>query len=176
MQKFPNLKDPYHFIATLGGIGLIPVAPGTFGSIFAWVVFIFMSHFINMLVLTIASLFFAIWICEKVTKDLIEKDHKSIVIDELIGMWISLMPVIYIASTQRDRTIYVVVALILFRFFDILKPYPINIVDKKMKNGVGVMLDDIIAGLFTLLIIIGIYINNKTNNIVNYVIYYISRK
>ena len=57
-----------------------PVAPGTFGSIFAWVVFILISHFINMLVLTIASLFFAIWICEKVTKDLIEKDHKSIVV------------------------------------------------------------------------------------------------
>ena len=104
MQKFPNLKNPYHLIATLGGIGLIPVAPGTFGSIFAWIVFIFISHFINMLVLTIASLFFAIWICEKVTKDLIEKDHKSIVIDELVGMWISLMPAIYIVSTQKDRT------------------------------------------------------------------------
>ena len=148
MQKFPNLKDPYHFIATLGGIGLIPLAPGTFGSIFAWVIFIFISHFINMFALTIVSLFFAIWICEKVTKDLIEKDHKSIVIDELIGMWISLTPVIYIASTQKDRTIYAVIALILFRFFDILKPFPISYFDQKMKNGFGVVIDDCIAGIF----------------------------
>ena len=148
MQKFPNLKDPYHFIATLGGIGLIPLAPGTFGSIFAWVVFIFISHFINMFALTIASLFFAIWICEKVTKDLIEKDHKSIVIDELIGMWISLIPVIYIVSTQKDRTIYAVIAFILFRLFDILKPFPISYFDKKMKNGFGIVIDDCIAGIF----------------------------
>ena len=151
MQKFPNLKNPYHLIATLGGIGLIPVAPGTFGSIFAWVVFIFIAHFINMLVLTIASLFFAIWICEKVTKDLIEKDHKSIVIDELIGMWISLLPVIYIASSQKDRTIYAVVALILFRFFDILKIFPANVIDKKMKNSLGVLLDDLIASIYTII-------------------------
>ena len=148
MQKFPNLKNPFHFIATLGGIGLIPVAPGTFGSIFAWVVFIFISHFINMLTLTIVSLFFAIWICEKVTKDLIEKDHQSIVIDELIGMWISLIPLIYIASTQKDRIIYAVMALILFRFFDILKPFPISYFDQKMKNGFGIVIDDCIAGIF----------------------------
>ena len=148
MQKFPDLKNPYHFIATLGGIGLIPVAPGTFGSIFAWVVFIFISHFINMIFLTIASLFFAIWLCEKVTEDLIEKDHKAIVIDELIGMWISLLPVIYIASSQKDRTIYAVVALILFRFFDILKPFPISYFDQKIKNSFGIVIDDCIAGIF----------------------------
>ena len=148
MQKFPDLKNPYHFIATLGGIGLIPVAPGTFGSIFAWVVFIFISHFINMIFLTIASLFFAIWLCEKVTEDLIEKDHKAIVIDELIGMWISLIPVIYIASTQEDRTIYAVIALILFRFFDIAKPFPISYFDQKIKNGFGIVIDDCIAGIF----------------------------
>ena len=101
-----------------------------------------------MLVLTIASLFFAIWICEKVTKDLIEKDHKSIVLDELVGMWISLMPAIYIVSTQKDRTIYAVIALILFRLFDILKPFPISYFDKKMKNGFGIVIDDCIAGIF----------------------------
>ena len=148
MQKFPDLKNPYHFIATLGGIGLIPVAPGTFGSIFAWVVFIFISHFINMIFLTTVSLFFAIWLCEKVTEDLIEKDHKAIVIDELIGMWISLIPVIYIASTQEDRTIYAVIALILFRFFDIAKPFPISYFDQKIKNGFGIVIDDCIAGIF----------------------------
>ena len=64
MQKFPNLKNIYHLIATLGGIGLIPIAPGTFGSIFAWAIFIFMAHLLgksSILILTIISIFFAIW-------------------------------------------------------------------------------------------------------------------
>ena len=148
MQNFLNLKNPYHFIASLGGIGLIPFAPGTFGSIFAWVIFIFLSHFLNMIILTTVSTFFAIWVCNKTIKDLIEKDHKSIVIDELVGMWIALTPVIYIASDQKDRTIYAVLALIFFRAFDILKPFPISYYDKKFKNGFGIVFDDCIAGIF----------------------------
>ena len=112
-----------------------------------WVIFIFLSHFINMIIITIISIFFAMWICNKTIKDLIEKDHKSIVIDELVGMWIALMPAIYIASDQKDRTIYAVLALILFRVFDILKPFPISYYDKKLKNGFGIVFDDCIAGI-----------------------------
>tara|TARA_B100001113_G_C21070743_1_gene605465 strand:+ start:476 stop:970 length:495 start_codon:yes stop_codon:yes gene_type:complete len=151
MQKFPNLKNIYHLTATLIGIGLIPLAPGTFGSIFAWLIFIFISHLIstaNMLILTIFSIFFAVWICEKASKDLIEKDHKSIVIDELAGMWIALIPVLYFATDQHERTVYAVSALILFRIFDIFKPYPISYFDQKIKNGFGIVLDDLIAGIF----------------------------
>jgi len=149
MQNFLDLKNPYHFIASLGGIGLIPFAPGTFGSIFAWVIFIVLSHFINMFVLTLIAIFFAIWICDKAIKNLIEKDHKSIVIDELVGMWIALIPVIYIAYNQKERIIYAILAILLFRIFDILKPYPISYFDKKLKNGFGIVLDDCIAGIFS---------------------------
>ena len=124
MQNFPNLKNPLHFIATLGGLGKIPIAPGTFGSIFAWFVFIFLSHYINMIFLTFAVGIFSVWICEKITKDLVIKDHKSIVIDELVGTWISLLPVLFIADDRYERIVYAAIALILFRFFDILKPYP----------------------------------------------------
>ena len=53
MQKFPNLKDPYHFIATLGGLGLSPIGPGTVGSIFGWFIFIVLSHFISAIALII---------------------------------------------------------------------------------------------------------------------------
>jgi len=151
MQKFPNLKNIYHLIATLGGIGLIPIAPGTFSSIFAWAIFIFMAHLLgksSILILTIISIFFAIWICEKVSRNLVEKDHKSIVIDELAGMWVSLIPVVYLASDQYERTVYTVSALILFRIFDILKPYPISYFDQKFKNGFGIVFDDLIAGIF----------------------------
>ena len=149
MSEFPNLKKPYDFIASLGGIGLIPFAPGTFGSIFAWLVFVIMSHFVNMLIYTIAIVFIAIWVCEKASVNLIQKDHKSIVIDELAGMWVALVPVIYFASNQFERIIYACLALVFFRAFDILKPFPISYFDKKYKNGFGIVLDDIIAGIFS---------------------------
>ena len=149
MQNFPNLKNPLHFIATLGGLGKIPIAPGTFGSIFAWFVFIFLSHYINMIFLTFAVGIFSVWICEKITKDLVIKDHKSIVIDELVGTWISLLPVLFVADDRYERIIYAAMALILFRFFDILKPYPISFFDKEYKNGLGIVLDDVIAGIFS---------------------------
>lgn len=149
MSEFPNLKKPYDFIASLGGIGLIPLAPGTFGSIFAWFVFVIMSHFVDMLIYTICIVFIAIWVCEKASVNLIQKDHKSIVIDELAGMWVALVPVIYFASDQLDRIIYACLALVFFRVFDILKPFPISYFDKKYKNGFGIVLDDIIAGIFS---------------------------
>ena len=149
MSEFPNLKKPYDFIASLGGIGLIPLAPGTFGSIFAWFVFVIMSHFVDMLIYTICIVFIAIWVCEKASVNLTQKDHKSIVIDELAGMWVALVPVIWFASDQLERIIYACLALIFFRVFDILKPFPISYFDKKYKNGFGIVLDDIIAGIFS---------------------------
>ena len=149
MSEFPNLKKPYDFIASLGGIGLIPLAPGTFGSIFAWFVFVIMSHFVDMLIYTICIVFIAIWVCEKASVNLIQKDHKSIVIDELAGMWVALVPVIYFASDQSERIIYACLALLFFRVFDILKPFPISYFDKKFKNGFGIVLDDLIAGIFS---------------------------
>ena len=147
MSNFPNLKKPYDILASLGGIGLIPFAPGTFGSIFAWIAFIIISHFVNMLILTIVIIILSIWVCEKVSKDLFEKDHKSIVIDELAGMWVALLPVIYFASSQNERITYAILALVFFRFFDILKPFPVSYFDQKYKNGFGIVFDDIIAGI-----------------------------
>jgi len=151
MQKFPNLKDPYHFLATLGGLGLSPIGPGTVGSIFGWAIFIVLSHYINAAHLAILTLFviiFSVYISSIATKDLIEKDHKSIVIDELAGIWLAMIPVIFIASSQYERSTYAFLALIIFRIFDILKPYPISYIDKNFKNGLGVVLDDLIAAIF----------------------------
>lgn len=149
MSKFPDLKNPIHFIATLGGIGKIPIAPGTWGSIFGFIVFIYVSHYVDMLIVVILSIPFSIWICEKASINLIEKDHKSIVIDELVGIWVALAPALYL-STQSSRTLYVVLALIFFRIFDILKPFPISYFDKNYKNGLGIVLDDLIAGVMAI--------------------------
>ena len=149
MSKFPDLKNPIHFIATLGGIGKIPIAPGTWGSIFAFFLFIYISHYVDMLIVVILSIPFSIWICEKASINLIEKDHKSIVIDELVGIWIALIPALYL-STQTSRTSYAVFALIFFRLFDILKPFPVSYFDKNFKNGLGIVLDDLIAGIMAI--------------------------
>ena len=149
MSKFPDLKNPIHFIATLGGIGKIPIAPGTWGSIFAFFIFIYISHYVDMLIVVILSIPFSIWVCEKASVNLIEKDHKSIVIDELVGIWIALVPALYL-STQTSRTSYAVLALIFFRLFDILKPYPVSYFDKNFKNGLGIVLDDLIAGIMAI--------------------------
>ena len=154
MKKFPNLKDPFHFAATLGGIGMVPIAPGTFGSITAWIIFVYLSHLIsmiNMLILTITFFILSIWICSEASKDLENKDHKSIVIDELVGMWIALLPVLIIANSQYERTVYALAALVLFRFFDILKPFPISYFDKNYKNGIGIVIDDVISGLIAII-------------------------
>ena len=77
MQKFPNLKNPHHFLATLGGIGLFPLAPGTIGSIFGWVIFIILSHYVNMIFATIFIVFLAIYVTNIATKDLLKKDKDS---------------------------------------------------------------------------------------------------
>ena len=107
-----------------------------------------------MLSLNFLAFLLAIWVCEYISKDLEEKDDKSIVIDELVGMWIALMPAIYFADTQSERTIIAILALILFRVFDILKPFPISYFDQRFKNGFGIVIDDVIAGIITLLTLI----------------------
>ena len=154
MMKFPNLKNPFHLAATLGGIGLVPIAPGTVGSVVAWLIFVYLSHFIsliNMIILTISFCFLSIWICNQASKNLENKDHKSIVIDELVGMWIALLPVLFIANSQSERTVYALAALIFFRLFDILKPFPISYFDKNCKNGFGIVIDDVISGLIAII-------------------------
>ena len=152
MQKFPNLKNPFHFLATLGGIGLVPLAPGTAGSIFGWILFIILSHYVGMytfLVLIGFVMILAVISSSKASKDLVEKDHKSIVIDELAGIWVAMYPVLFVASTQYERSLYAILALIFFRLFDIFKPYPISYIDKNFKNGLGIVLDDLIAGIYS---------------------------
>ena len=121
------------------------------GSIFGWFIFIALSHFISaigLVTLTTFIIVISVYISTIVTKDLIEKDHKSIVIDELAGIWLAMTPVIFIASSQYERSIYALLALIIFRIFDISKPFPISYIDKNFKNAFGVVLDDLIAAIF----------------------------
>ena len=156
MSKFPNLKKPSHIVATLGGVGNAKYAPGTWGSLVALLCFIFISHQnLNIEFLVAGITIFAVYISEIVSVDLIEKDHKAIVIDELAGMWIAAYPAIHYSS-QDERIVFVVLAFILFRIFDITKPFPISYIDRNIKGGLGIVLDDVVAGLIAALLATGL--------------------
>jgi len=142
------------FILTGFYIGKIKYAPGTFGTLLAIPMFLLIQDLSLISKILFVFLFFLLSLFLLNTsykrKVFDEIDDKSIVIDEIIGY---LVFIIFFENTLFDLTI----GFLLFRLFDIIKPYPISLIDKKMKNALGVILDDIIAGLFsgiTLFIII----------------------
>ena len=142
------------FILTGFYIGKIKYAPGTFGTLLAVPLFLLIQDLNLISKILFVFLFFLLSLfllnISYKRKVFDEIDDKSIVIDEIIGY---LVFIIFFENTLFDLT----VGFLLFRLFDIIKPYPISLIDKKMKNALGVILDDIIAGLFsgiTLFIII----------------------
>ena len=154
MNNFPQLQRPSHLLATLFGVGLLPFAPGTWGSIAGLLIYMYLVVYLSLGAQTIISLtvvitIFSIWICYLATKDLesADRDQKSIVIDELAGLWIALMPIAGLLMI-KEVLVYGLLAFVLFRMFDIWKPFPISLIDKNMKNGLGVVLDDLIAGIY----------------------------
>ena len=153
-SNFPNYKNPFDYVSTLFGVGLIRFAPGTWGTLFS--VFLWLLFFEKLSSNTIAVLLtviLAIVCCHFSSKDLNNKDQKAIVIDELAGMWVALLicsPLIESNYNKDDVYGYVNVFIVFlaFRFFDILKPFPISYFDKNLKNGFGIVFDDLVAGIF----------------------------
>jgi phosphatidylglycerophosphatase A len=134
-------------IATLGFLGYIPFGPGTLGSLCALALFLLAdlplyAHVTLILAGTIVGIF-ASTVAEKLLK---EKDSKKIIIDEFIGFYVS---VFYLPKTWG----FAVAAFLLFRFFDILKPLFIAKLEKTLSNGLGIMADDILAGIYTNIIL-----------------------
>ena len=132
-------------------IGDIKIAPGTMGSIFTMTVWYFIP---NLLVLQfsiiISVLILALFLCYNFDKSNDEKDPKYIVIDESVGMMISLLMI------PKTLSLYLL-CLILFRFFDILKPSIINR-SENISNGIGIVADDVLSGALTFIVVFG-YIN-----------------
>ena len=146
------------------GIGYSKYASGTVASFVTCVIFYSLysvgylaSRGIYLICIIIIIFFLSILIIDKFSDVFDKKDAKEIVIDEFVGQNIPLFFLLFIplntATYNKDFMILIVLSFIFFRFFDILKPYPINLIDKKMKNGLGVMLDDVIAGIFSALLI-----------------------
>lgn len=131
-------------LATGLGTGYSPKVPGTFGSILAILVYLIIDKEVFILY-TIVLIISSFYIGNKAEKIFKEKDCQKITIDELVGMSI---PLLFIPN----NTIYILLALILFRFFDILKIYPANKIEK-INGSIGLIGDDIVAGIYTTIVI-----------------------
>jgi phosphatidylglycerophosphatase A len=149
-------RHPSRWIALGFGSGLSPMAPGTVGTLWAWVTFLVFDHWLDDAawgVVIGASIALGIWACTRCAQDLAVADPGAIVWDEVVAFWIVLwlvMPTPWWAQ---------LIAFVLFRAFDVLKPGPVGWVDKRFKSargwmqGVGVLADDLVAALCTLLVI-----------------------
>lgn len=144
-----DLTQPIQFLALGFGSGLAPKAPGTFGTLAAIPVFLLLIMLLpTPLPYALVVIFLGlagIYICGKAADDVGVHDHPAIVWDEFVGFFITMFMVP--VSWQS-----ILVGFILFRIFDIFKPWPISFIDKKMTGGLGIMFDDVIAGIFALAI------------------------
>ena len=140
------LKNPLHFLALGFGSGLLPKAPGTYGTLAAIPIFILLTNlsFFYYIAATIFITVIGIYICSYTSKALGVHDHSGIVIDEIAGYLITMIAV-------PAEILWIAIGFVLFRIFDILKPWPISWVDKNIHGGFGIMLDDVLAGLLALM-------------------------
>ena len=132
------------FLAFGFGSGLSPKAPGTVGTLVAIPLYLLVSGLSLPLytAFVVAATLFGIWVCGKASKELKVHDHPGIVWDEFAGFWVAMWAL-------PANIVTIAAAFVVFRFFDIVKPWPIRFYDKNLDGGLGIMLDDIIAGFFT---------------------------
>ena len=150
---------------TFLGVGYIKLASGTFASLFTSIIFFYLFRFyisieyFSILCLTIILLFtYSLYAIKTIENEFEQKDARQIVIDEVIGQSIPILFIEYIAylktqSFGADLYLYIA-SFFLFRFFDILKPFPIRYFDKNYKNSFGILFDDILAGAYTLILLL----------------------
>ena len=138
-------RNPVHLLAFGLGSGAMPFAPGTFGTLLAIPLFLLMQPLALWLYLLITLLLglVGIWLCGKTARDLGVHDHSGIVWDEIVGYLITMIAV-------PAGWPWVLAGFLLFRLFDILKPWPIGWADRRVHGGLGIMLDDVLAGLMAL--------------------------
>ncbi len=143
------VSHPAHFLALGFGSGLPRIAPGTWGTLFAWASFIVVARYLGdrIWLLIAAALVLGIWAAQVTGRHLSDADSGHIVIDEIVAFWIVLA---MLPAPGVGQQLW---AFMLFRLFDITKPPPIRGLDAHLKNGVGVMLDDLVAAFYALLVL-----------------------
>lgn len=145
------LKNPVHLLAFGFGSGAAARAPGTWGSLAAiplWYAFAWLPWPAYWAVVLVAFLV-GIWLCGKTATDLKVHDHGGIVWDEFVGMWIVL-------GVFPDQIVGVLMAFALFRLFDVVKPWPISWLDDRLPGGLGIMIDDVVAGFMAMAALLAI--------------------
>ena len=141
-------RNPVHILAFGFGSGLAPKAPGTFGTAAAVLLYVLFPpmHWSVYLALILVTFLAGIWICGKTSKDMGIHDHGGIVWDEFVGYWITMF-------MAPEGWQWILAGFVVFRVLDILKPWPIKWADSRIKGGLGIMLDDVIAGIIGALFI-----------------------
>ena len=145
-----SLLNPVHLLAVGFGSGLIHPAPGTWGSlagIFIGVILLALLGTKTFLILTALCFALGCYLCQKTADDMGVHDHGTIVWDEFVGIFIVL------ASVPELSWQWILMAFVLFRFLDILKPYPIRYFDEKLKSGFGIMVDDVLAAIYAVIVV-----------------------
>ena len=147
MTRIPPrlLRNPLHLLSLGFGSGLAPVAPGTFGTLVAVPLYLLLAQLSLPWYLLVVVVGFAagVYLCQYTSDALGVHDHGGIVWDEFVGYWITMIAVPLAWQ-------WILLGFVLFRVFDIIKPWPVKIADVKMKGGFGIMLDDVLAGLYAL--------------------------
>lgn len=142
------LTNPNHFFAFGFGSGLAPKAPGTFGTLAAVPIYWLIQDLAWPIYGTWLIVTFALGIywCDRSSKQLGVHDHGGIVWDEFVGYWITMF-------LAPKSWLWMLVGFVLFRFFDIIKPWPINWLDRKVDGGLGIMSDDVLAGVYAFIVL-----------------------
>lgn len=145
------VAHPAHLLALGFGSGLPRKAPGTFGTLFGWIVYIVGAPYLSMaalVALLVVAFAVGCWACTRTGRDLGVADHGSMVWDEIVAIWLVML-------FTPPAWSWAITAFVLFRFFDIVKPVPIRRFERRFKSGAwagfGVMGDDLIAAFYTLL-------------------------
>ncbi|MDA0822153.1 MAG: phosphatidylglycerophosphatase A [Proteobacteria bacterium] len=140
------LRDPGHFLALGGGSGLVPKGPGTAGTVVGLLVYWPMMSLDHLSYLAISIVLFGIGVplCQRTAAILGEHDHPAIVWDEIVGILLTL-------SFISPSITGCVLAFVLFRIFDIFKPWPISFLDRRIGGGLGIMLDDLFAAIYSVI-------------------------
>lgn len=144
-KKYLKLTNPIHFLAVGLGSGLSPIMPGTMGSLMAiplWLLFLGLQPALYW-VFILVTFVFGCYLCQKTSDDTHTHDSGHIVWDEFVGMWITLYFI------PQFSILWVTIAFVAFRLFDMAKPWPIRWFDKRVPGGFGIMVDDVIAAIFS---------------------------
>jgi len=156
-QRRALLSTPAGWLACGFGSGLTPVAQGTFGSLAALLPWLLLRSLSMPLYLSVLVVGFVVgvWACDVAGRALGVDDHRSLVWDEFIGQWIALVPLLIPALLPIRPSIWwlLLAGFALFRLFDVWKPWPIRWMDRHLKGGMGVMVDDVAAGIFAAIVL-----------------------